>query len=206
MTYFDQRSETDLKHGYGYGHLNRLSFELAPDWYESLQSREWQRVFEVMQGAFEPAGPAAECGCCGCLMTPEEIEFFNGGAREGFRYIALRHGLQPTEMWDLVENGMRSLGIHDDDLDDLQSYCFGWTELTSQAMHRWALRYPKRCPLLDVLCSLDQTHEQLNAVQDWLLSTKGSYGRTRNDVLPALPEPDGIRPHIEPKLPTAPEL
>ena len=78
MTYFDRRSETDLKHGYGYGHLNRLSFELAPDWYESLQSREWQRVFEVMQGAFEPAGPATECGCGGCLMTPEEIEFFNG--------------------------------------------------------------------------------------------------------------------------------
>jgi hypothetical protein len=41
---------------------------------------------------------------------------------------------------------------------------------------------------------LDHTCEELNATQDWLLDAKGSYGRTKNDVLPALPSPDGMRP------------
>lgn len=196
MTYFNERSESDLCRNYGYGNLNRFSFELAPAWHEILSNRQWKRLFEITVGsAADAAGCDIDgCACVGCLMTQEEIDFFNSGARGGFRYIAERHGLSPSKMWEIVEAGMRDLGIHPDDLEDLQSYCFGWLELTPQAMHRWALRYPKRCPLLDVLCSLDHTCDQLNAVQDWLLSSKGSYGRTRNEVLPALPDPDGIRP------------
>ena len=198
MTYFKDRSETDLRRGYGYGHLNILYFELTPLRYKQLETQGWQRPFEIIH---YKSSSSQDCECQGCMMSESEIAFFNSGARGGFKYIAQRHGLSPSEMWELVESGMRKLGIHLDDLEDLQNYCFGWLELTPEAMHRWCLRYPQRCPLLDVLCSLDSTCEQLNAVQDWLLSSKGVYGRTRNDVLPALPEPDGIRPDISLPIP-----
>jgi len=189
MAYFDDRSRTDLSRSYGYERSNQMHFELSPEWYELLHRRKWQRAFELKVTA-----STEECSCHGCGMTQGEIDFFTEGTRGGFTYIAKRHGLSPSRMWGLVENGMRALGVHQDDIDQIQSFCFGWFELTPQAMHRWTQRFPDRCPLLDVLCSLDQTCEELNATQDWMLSRKGSDGRTRNDVIEPLPDPDSPQP------------
>ena len=181
----------DLKRLYGYkdGRLENLD-SLADRW-ASKTEQGWGRLIEAkvdMRGVTE--APKASSG----QMTQEEVEYFSKGARAGFVGIALRHGFTPLQMWNVVEDGMKRLGIHPDDLEDLQHFCFGWAELTPESMCRCSLRYPKRCPLLDVLCSLDHTCAELNAVQDWLLDKKGSYGRTCNDVLPALPMPDGERP------------
>ena len=185
---------------YGYASSQGANLDLMSAIAASAVEGPWLRAFEVLAFTKCPE-PEGKCSCVGCLITQEEIEYFNAGARGGFKYIAERHGLKPTEMWKVVEDGLRKLNIHPDDLEDLQKYCFGWLDLTPEAMHRWSLRYPKRCPLLDVLCSLDHTHETLNEVQDWLLDRKNSYGRTRNDVLPVLPDPDGIRPITVPLTP-----
>ena len=189
MAYFDERSENDLNRGYGYGYLNQMAFELSPSWYELLHRRKWQRAFELK------VSTSSEQQCCiGCSMTQEDLDFFTKGIRDGLTYIAKRHGLSPTEMWKQVESGMRVLGVHQDDINEIQSFCFGWFELTPQAMHRWTERFPDRCPLLDVLCSLDQSCKELNATQDWMLRLKGSEGRTRNDVIDPLPDPDTPQP------------
>ena len=58
MTYFNERSESDLCRNYGYGNLNRLSFELAPAWHEILSNRQWKRLFEITLGS---AADAAGC-------------------------------------------------------------------------------------------------------------------------------------------------
>ncbi len=201
MSFFEPRTETDLKRRYGYGHSNTVSYDLELYKWSPQAQQEWHRVFEVLTSIqVEIPQQPDPCECVGCCMTPEEIAFFDKGARGGFRYIAERHELSPIEMWKVVEDGLQKLGLHSDDLDDLQAYVFGWVDLTPEEMHRWACRYTKRCPLLDVLCSLDHTCEELNATQDWVLSTKGSYGRTKNDVLPALPDPDGIRPITPPSI------
>ena len=181
------------KRMYGYSAHRDSNLDAVSGLVDAAIAQPWWRAFEVQ--AFSKAVCSSNnCSCHGCLMTPEDIEYFNQGARGGFQYIAQRHGLNPVEMWAIVERGMKKLGIHHDDLENLQHYCFGWLDLTPEAMHRWAIRYPKRCPLLDVLCSLDHTCNDLNDVQDWLLDKKNSYGRTRNDVLPVLPDPDGVRP------------
>jgi len=198
MTPHNPLPNNDLRNGYGYkdGRSNNLDI-LAPQW-ASKAVQGWGRLREIkidMRGVNKTPAPIVGSN----HLTQDEVDYFTWGARAGFIGIALRHGLSPTQMWSVVESGMRKLGIHADDLDDLQSFCFGWTELTPESMCRWSLRYPKRCPLLDVLCSLDHSCKELNQVQDWLLDKKGSYGRTCNDVLPVLPTPDGLRPCSEVK-------
>ena len=182
----------DLKNGYGYldGRLGNL--DMLTDVWASKAEQGWGRLVEAKVDMRGVTSAPASSGTA--HMSQEEVDYFTKGARAGFVGIALRHGFTPLQMWDVVEAGMKRLGIHHDDLEDLQHFCFGWAELTPESMCRWSLRYPKRCPLLDVLCSLDHTCSELNAVQDWLLDKKGSYGRTCNDVLPKLPTPDGQRP------------
>ena len=43
---------------------------------------------------------------------------------------------------------------------------------------------------------MDETCTELNEVQDWILEIKGAKNRRRLDLLPALPDPDGIRTPI----------
>jgi hypothetical protein len=188
MSFFEL-SNQPLKKSYGYQSQNSDLDGLSTKWDAKVQ-QAWSRPYEMK---CKPV-PASNQGGCGDQMTKEEVAFFTRGARAGFHHIAQRHSLTPTQVWGLVRDGMLNLGLHRDDIEDLELFCFGWSELTGVQLSRWALRYPKRCPLLDALCSLDHTCEELNATQDWLLDAKGSYGRTKNDVLPALPSPDGIRP------------
>ena len=179
----------------GYGYQNSysdLDLSSLNDSSDLHANRPWRRGFEVIARVRSHAPSAATSTCSG--MTYGEADFFTKGAREGFQYIGKRHNLTPVQAWAKIEHGMKLLGIHMDDLEHLQAFIFGWEELTPRQLERWALRYPKRCPLLDAMCSLDKTCQILNQTQDWLLASKGSYGRTRSDVLPALPDPDGVRP------------
>ena len=160
------------------------------DWADKTDLK-WSRPFEVVNTTVEQQQQPVVQG-----MSKEDAQYFTAGARAGFKFIGKRHSMTPVQTWGAIQNGMNLLGIHIDDAEILQAMLFGWEELTPEQLQRWALRYPKRCPLLDAMCSLDSTCAQLNATQDWLLAAKGSYGRTRSDVLPALPEPDGVRPAI----------
>lgn len=96
-------------------------------------------------------------------------------------------------MWSKVEEGLKIVGMHEDDLEDVQELVFGWKDLTSEMLERYRWRYPDRCPLLDVLCTLDDSCEKLNAVQDWMLELKGAKDRRRLDILPELPKTDAVR-------------
>ena len=192
MTTQKPLSNNDLKNGYGYLDGRLINLDTLTDVWASKAEQGWGRLVEAKVDMRGVTSAPADSGAP--RMTQEEVDYFTKGARSGFIGIALRHGFTPLEMWDVVETGMKRLGVHQDDLEDLQHFCFGWAELTPESMCRWSLRYPKRCPLLDVLCSLDHTCSELNSVQDWLLDKKGSYGRTCNDVLPALPTRDGQRP------------
>tara|TARA_R100001509_G_scaffold151739_1_gene111392 strand:+ start:1557 stop:1994 length:438 start_codon:yes stop_codon:yes gene_type:complete len=129
-------------------------------------------------------------------LSQKESDFFVEGAKEGFRHIATKHGLTPTQMWAKVEDGLKKVGMHVDDLDDVQLLVFGWKPLTVEMLERYRWRYPERCPLLDVLCTLDDSCENLNAVQDWMLELKGAKNRRRLDILPELPKGDAIRPPL----------
>lgn len=40
----------------------------------------------------------------------------------------------------------------------------------------------------------DDTCPELNDIHDWILAIKSSKDRRRLDLLPALPDPDGVRP------------
>ena len=93
-----------------------------------------------------------------------------------------------------IEAGLEVMGMHRDDINACEQFLAGWIDFSLEEMERFRWRYPERCPLLDVLCSLDDTYERLNIFQDWILEMKGSKGRRRNDVLPPLPDPDGVRP------------
>lgn len=191
MTAANPLPEDDLRNLYGYSDRRGFNLDLMADAWSTKCGQGWSRSFEIKVDMRKHLPTTDEKAP---HMTQDEVEYFTKGARYGFKYIAERHGMTPLEMWETVEVWMRRLGLHSDDVEDIQQFCFGWIDLTPEAMCRWSIRYPQRCPLLDVLCSLDHTCSELNQVQDWLLDKKGSYGRTCNDVLPVLPTPDGKRP------------
>lgn len=119
-------------------------------------------------------------------LSEDDTQFFLKGVVVGFRYIAKRHGLGPSTMWKLVADGLLTVGMHADDLQDVEYMVFGWKGLTPAMLERYRFRYPDRCPLLDVLCTLDDSCEILNEVQEWMLRLKGSKNSRRLDLLPAL--------------------
>ena len=190
MTYFNP-SNKELNQTYGYA-SRRWDLDATQKEWTDKTSLDWSRPLEaeitITSGVVETVKTHPGC------MSAKEAAFFTKGARAGFKFIGHRHNLTPVQTWEQIENGMKKLGIHLDDLESLQSFIFGWEELGPDQLQRWALRYPTRCPLLDTMCSLDSGCKELNETQDWVLTLKGSNGRTRTDVLPALPEPDGIRP------------
>ena len=130
-------------------------------------------------------------------LTEKDCEFFLKGARSGFRTIALSHGLTPTQMWEKTAEGLITVGMHPDDLDDVEQMVFGWKGLTAEMLERYRWRYPDRCPLLDVLCTFSPECSELNEVQDWMLALKGAKNRRRLDLLPALPKNDAKRPSLK---------
>ena len=119
-------------------------------------------------------------------LSESDCTFFVKGAMTGFKYIAQRHSLTAVQMWREVEAGLKKVGMHTDDLADVQLLVFGWKPLTAEMLERYRWRYPDRCPLLDVLCTMDDTCEELNKVQDWMLELKGAKDRRRLELLPSL--------------------
>ena len=119
-------------------------------------------------------------------LSEIDRSFFIKGSMAGFQYIAQRHSLTPVQMWREVEDGLKKVGMHTDDLADVELLVFGWKTLTLEMLERYRWRYPDRCPLLDVLCTMDETCEELNKVQDWMLELKGAKDRRRLDLLPSL--------------------
>lgn len=177
---------THYKHPYGYLLRTDASLNLdtlAGSW-DLKKSQPWQRRFELV------VKTAPSCSC----ISSQFLEDFHRISRDAFRYIAERHILTPFKMWNLVERGLHDVGMHEDDVEFVQSFIFGWAEIEHEQMERFRWRYPERCPLLDVLCTMDDTHEELNKFQDRMLELKGSKGRRRLDVIPPLPDPDGVRP------------
>ena len=173
----------DLTNGYGYLERRLGDLDHLADNWATKAEQGWCRLIEAkvdMREAPKAAEPAP------CTMTPEQVDFFMHGATVGFKYIAQKYGLTPLQMWSKVESGLTAVGMHHDDLEDVQCLIFGWTTLTPEMLERYRWRYPDRCPLLDVLCTLDDTCEPLNKVQDWMLELKGAKNRRRLDLLPAL--------------------
>ena len=190
MTYFHP-SNKELQRTYGYS-SNGCDLDKAQQEWKEKDNLEWSRPFEIACTFASGVTKAPEPGA-GCL-THVEADFFMAGAIAGFKYIARRHNLRPVEMWDKVSKGLLVVGLHSDDIDDVQELLFGWKKLSPEMLERYRYRYPTRCPLLDVLCTMDDSCTELNQVQDWILKLKGSRDRRRLDVLPALPDPDGVRP------------
>lgn len=189
MTYFHPSNE-ELQNTYGYC-SNGCDLDKAQQAWREKANLEWSRPFEsaytLASGVIKAPEPGTGC------MSQVEADFFMQGARAGFQYIARRHNLRPTEMWGATSKALQILDVPPDDIDIVQELIFGWAELTAEMLERYRIRYPKRCPLLDVLCTMDDTCTELNKVQDWLLNLKGSSNRRRLDVLPALPDPDSVR-------------
>lgn len=192
MTTYFHPSNKELARGYGYAPSSNDLDKPAGPWTDLEWSRPFEIACRIVEGVGQSAEPSAEPSTCG--MTAADAEYFTRGSRIGFRHIAKRHNLNPTQMWAKVAEGLVTVGMHHDDLDDVQELIFGWKELSAEMLERYRWRYPDRCPLLDVLCTMDETCEELNAVQDWILEIKGSKDRRRLDLLPALPKPDGVRP------------
>ena len=192
MNSLNPRQNEDLRNLYGYRDHRCWNLDrTAAAWATKLRQGHG-RLFELKidQTKQKKDGPSTGC------MTAAEAEFFIHGSRTGFQHIAERHNLRPMEMWNKVAKGLIVMGMHRDDLDDVQELLFGWKELDAEMLERYRWRYPDRCPLLDVLCTLDDTCPELNEVQDWMLELKGSKDRRRLDMLPALPDPDGFRPRV----------
>ena len=171
---------------YGYQPERQTNLNKLDSRWQRISEQNWLRPFEV---------PVKQMPTpCMCGFTPETLEEFHVVCREGFRHIGQRHNIAPKQLWMRIEAGLEVMGMHRDDIDACEQFLAGWIDFSLEEMERFRWRYPKRCPLLDTLCSLDDTYERLNNFQDWLLEMKGSRGRCRNDVLPPLPDPDGVRP------------
>lgn len=177
---------TPYQHPYGYLFRSGSSVNLdtlSGSW-ATKKAQPWQRRFELFVKVAEPV----------CFISPEFLADFHRICRDSFRYIAERHVLTPIRMWLIVRDHLALVGMHEDDIEFCQNFIFGWAEIEPEQMERFRWRYPERCPLLDVLCTMDETHHELNQFQDLMLELKGSKGRRRLDVIPPLPEPDGVRP------------
>ena len=193
MTYFHP-SNKELNHRYGYA-AQRWDLDTTQKAWTNKSNLEWSRPVEIActldAGGGESAEPSTGC------ITAADAELFTRGSRIGFQYIARRHNLSPMQMWGKVSEGLVAVGMHPDDMGDVQELLFGWKDLSAEMLERYRWRYPDRCPLLDALCTLDDTCFELNQVQDWILEIKGAKNRRRLDLFPALPEPDGVRPKGE---------
>ena len=177
-------SPGDLPH-YGYQPERQTNLNKLDARWERIANQNWLRSFEVKIPA------PAKAPCC---FDESGTARFHEVTRAAFQYIAKRHQISPIKMWRKVEAGLLVCDMHHDDLAFVEEFIFSFEDFSVETMERFRWRYPKRCPLLDVLCSLDDTYQPLNDLQDWLLEMKGSTGRRRNDVLPPLPDPNGVRP------------
>ena len=187
MTPLNPDHNNDLRNQYGYRDARLWDLDKTASAWATKSSQGWGRLFELKVDRTKTKRAGED------PLDQESADFFTKGARKGFQHIARRHNLRPMEMWAKVADALLVVGMHHDDLDDVQELIFGWKELSAEMLERYRWRYPERCPLLDALCTMDDTCPELNEVQDWILELKGSKDRRRLDLLPALPDPDGIR-------------
>ena len=190
MTFPNPGQNDDLRNLYGYRDHRCWDLDRTASAWATKLSQGHGRLFELKLDQTKQNRETPSTGC----ITPEFLEDFHRISRESFRYIAERHVLTPIKMWLIVKDHLASVGMHEDDIEFCQSFIFGWCDIEQEQMERFRWRYPDRCPLLDVLCTMDDTHDELNQYQDQMLQLKGSKGRRRLDVIPPLPDPDGIRP------------
>lgn len=184
MTLFEPDPSGSHKNLYGYLGSGDVKLDALKSRWASFAHKPWRRAFEVV---------LKKPTTCVDGFTPETLREFHEVCRSSFQYIARRHNLSPKAMWICVQTGLEAMEMHHDDISSVEQFLWGWIDFSMEEMERFRWRYPYRCPLLDVLCSLDSTCERLNSFQDWLLEMKGSRGRRRNDVLPPLPDPDAVR-------------
>lgn len=167
------------------------NLDVFAKYWEGKYSQRWYAPLSitVRTPTVKPAQPAALPA-----VSEADVLRFNKVVREAFIYIGARHCMGPVELWSQIQKGLIQLKMTSDELDDVERCLFGWQSLTVEGFERYRFRYPERCPLLDVLCSLDKTHKELNDLADWLLELKGTKESRSLDALPTLPEPDGVRP------------
>jgi len=158
----------------------------------SWLSKGLQRWFSPLE--IQVKSPSALKASEPSRVSPEDVSRFNRVIRLAYGYIGERHLLGPVALWTTLRQGLVTLQMSNDEIDDVERTLFGWRDLNVAQFERYRFRYPERCPLLDVLQSLDETCQELNELQDWLLEMKGSTHTRRSDLLPALPDPDGVRP------------
>ena len=183
MTSHKPLPNNDLENGYGYFDVRLRDLDRLEERWASKAEQGWNRLIEAKVDMRQaPGQPQAAT----CSMTKEQVDFFMHGSTTGFKYIAKKYGLTPVQMWNEVEAGLTAMGMHHDDLEDVQSLIFGWKALTTEMLERYRWRYPDRCPLLDVLCTLDDTCPELIEVSDWMLELKGAKNRRRLDLWPEL--------------------
>ena len=191
MAFFPEPDAYQHPYGYLLDPDASVNLDTLKGTWASFHFQRWQRRLELFVRV-----PAVH-SCCSeksCVCIDEEfIEDFHRLCRDAFRYMAERHILTPLKMWQKVQQGLLAVAMHEDDVEFCEKFIFGWADIDQEQMERFRWRYPDRCPLLDVLCTLDDTHEELNKFQDKMLELKGSKGRRRLDVIPALPSPDGVR-------------
>lgn len=181
---FSIDSIQSLRQNYGYK-TNNLNLDCNQNLWHQKLDQPWSRPVDIKVAHAIPKNK--------CPLTPADAERFTRVSREGFQYIAKKHCFNTIEMWQQVSDALVIVGMHHDDLQDVQELLFGWKDLSLEMLERYRWRYPERCPLLDALCTMDSSCEDLNSLQDWLLELKGSKDRRRLDLLPALPDPDGVR-------------
>jgi hypothetical protein len=191
MIFQNPGQHNDLSNHYGYRSGRRWDLDRTAAAWATKSSQGWGRLFELKLDKTQrkPQPVKAE----EAPLDQEAADYFTKVSRIGFQHIARRHHLTPSQMWNKVSKGLQVMGMHHDDLDDVQELMFGWKDLSVEMLERFRWRYPDRCPLLDVLCTMDETCPELNELQDWILEIKGSKDRRRLELLPALPSPDGVR-------------
>ena len=186
MTLFEPGRPGDLKTNYGYlGSGEDIGLDPLENRWGRYTTPGWNRPFELVLKKPQPYQDG---------LPPEKVKEFHVVCRESFRYIGQRHNISPKQLWMRIEAGLEVMNMHRDDIDSIEQFLAGWIDFSSEELERLRWRYPKRCPVLDVLCSLDDTCERLNSFQDWVLQMNGMKGRRRNELLPPLPDPDGVRP------------
>ena len=196
MTSHKPLPNNDLHNGYGYLERRLYNLDALEDKWRTKLEQGWGRFLEAkVDRRVCPTHGGPSNKCVACAFTQADVDKFNTVLRDRYKYIAERNGLGPVAMWGRVAERMVALGTHADDLEIVQEFILGWSDLDMAAIHRWSLRYPERCPLLGALTGMDQTCSEVNDLQTWLDSVKEEVQAdiAQAKSLPELPAKAAVR-------------
>ena len=199
MTPHKPLPNNDLQNGYGYLERRLYNLDALEDKWLTKLEQGWGRSLEAkIDRRLCPTHGGPSNQCVACAFTQADVDRFNTVLRHSYKYIAERNDLGPVAMWGRVAERMVELGTHADDLDIVQQFILGWSDLDMDAIHRWSLRYPERCPLLDALTGMDETCVELNALQAWLNSARKTVQAdiARAKSLPEVPAEEAVRAEL----------